>query len=158
MTDSSQDDHEGVEELYGVRQDGPKVQELGQVLTREGRLLAFPNVLQHRVTPFKLQDPSKPGHRKILGLFLIDPYRRIISTANVPPQQKDWWSSVIRDTEPFAKLPREIVDHILEDVEDFPISLQEAKEMRLELIKERKVYEQEVDDCIHSERFSFCEH
>lgn len=153
-----QDDHEGVEELYGVKQDGPKVQEIGRVVTREGRLLAFPNVFQHRVAPFKLEDPSKPGHRKILALFLIDPHCRIISTANVPPQQKDWWSPEIRDNEGLARLPKEIVDQVVIDVEDFPISLEEAKELRLELMEERKVYVEEVNDDIESSTFFFCEH
>ncbi|KAF6235510.1 hypothetical protein HO173_006193 [Letharia columbiana] len=153
-----QDDHEGVEELYGVEQEGPKVQEIGRVVTREGRLLAFPNVFQHRVAPFKLEDHSTPGHRKILALFLVDPHCRIISTANVPPQQKDWWSPEIRESGRLAKLPKEIVDQVVEDVEDFPISLEEAKELRLELMEERKVYVEEVNKDIQSLTFFFCEH
>ena len=147
-----------MEELYGVQQDGPKVQEIGQIVTREGRLLAFPNVFQHRVAPFKLEDPSKPGHRKILALFLVDPYCRIISTANVPPQQKSWWSSEIRDSERLAGIPQEVVDQIVDDVDDFPISLEEAKELRLELMEERKVFVDEVDRDIQSSTFFFCEH
>ena len=39
-----QGDFDGVESIYGVEQNGPTIQELGSVLTREGRLLAFPNV------------------------------------------------------------------------------------------------------------------
>ena len=139
-------------------QDGPKVQEIGRVVTREGRLLAFPNVFQHRVAPFKLEDPSRPGHRKILALFLIDPNCRIISTANVPPQQKAWWSPEIRDSERLARLPKEVMDQIVEEVDDFPISLDEAKELRLELMEERKVYVDEVNENIQSETFFFCEH
>lgn len=154
----AQDDHEGIEELYGVEQDGPKVQEIGRVVTREGRLLAFPNVFQHRVAPFKLEDPSKPGHRKILALFLIDPHCRVISTANVPPQQKDWWSPEIRDSARLAQMPKEIVDQVIEDVEDFPISLEEAKEFRLKLMEERRVYVEEVNEDIQSSNFNFCEH
>ncbi len=134
------------------------MQEIGQVVTREGRLLAFSNVFQHRVTPFKLEDPSEPGHRKILALFLIDPHCRIISTANVPPQQKDWWSPEIRDSERLAKLPKELLDQVVEDVEDFPISLEEAKEIRLELMEERKVYVDKVNEKIQASTFFFCEH
>lgn len=134
------------------------MQELGNVVTREGRLLAFPNVFQHRLSPFKLEERSKPGHRKILALFLIDPHCRIISTANVPPQQRDWWSPEIRDSKRLAKLPKEIVDHIVEDVEDFPISLEEAKEFRLKLMEERKVYVGEVNEKIQASTFYFCEH
>jgi hypothetical protein len=46
---------------------------------------------QHRVSPFKLVDPTKPGHRRFIALWLVDPHLRIISTANVPPQQQEWW-------------------------------------------------------------------
>ena len=134
------------------------MQELGQVVTREGRLLAFPNVFQHRVGPFKLEDPSEPGHRKILALFLIDPHCRIISTANVPPQQKNWWSPEIRDSERLAGMPNEVVDQIVDDVDDFPISLEEAKELRLELMEERKVFVEDVETDIQSSTFFFCEH
>jgi hypothetical protein len=45
---------------------------------------------QHRVSPFRLADPSKPGHRRFIALWLVDPHKRIISTANVPPQRLDW--------------------------------------------------------------------
>ncbi|KAB8076829.1 hypothetical protein BDV29DRAFT_189079 [Aspergillus leporis] len=34
---------------------------------------------------------TKPGHRKMLALFLVDPPYCIISSANVPPQRADWW-------------------------------------------------------------------
>ncbi|KAK1223146.1 hypothetical protein PQX77_013982 [Marasmius sp. AFHP31] len=35
----------------------------------------------HGVQSFELADPSKPGYRKILALFLVDPYIRTLSTA-----------------------------------------------------------------------------
>ncbi|KAA8644087.1 DUF4246 domain-containing protein [Aspergillus tanneri] len=66
--------------LYKVFGFGPDIdsngethitQHLGSVSTHEGRLLAFPNILQHRVSPFSLADRSKPGLRKILALFLV---------------------------------------------------------------------------------------
>src|SRR6185437_9957997 len=65
-------------------------QVLGSAETRAGRALAFPNILQHRVDPFRLADPSRPGHRKILAFFLVDPSVTIVSTSDVPPQQP--WS------------------------------------------------------------------
>ena len=34
-----------------------------------------PNVYVHMVQPLELADKSKPGNRKILDLFLIDPKR-----------------------------------------------------------------------------------
>ena len=70
----------------------PCMQNYGSVMTPEGRLLAFPNVFQHRVSGFRLADPTKPGHRRFIALWLVDPHTRIISTANVPPQQAEWWA------------------------------------------------------------------
>ena len=87
-----------VETIYNFNNDDPAIQNLGQVLTREDRLLCFPNVMQHRVSSFKLEDPTKPGHRKILALFLVDPHIKIISTGNVPPQQHSWWREVVKES------------------------------------------------------------
>lgn len=47
------------------------------------------------MSPFKLQDPTKPGHRRFIALWLVDPHQRIVSTANVPPQQLDWWAEAV---------------------------------------------------------------
>ena len=79
-----QNHFEWLSEVFGCENEGPTVQEIGSVETREARLLTFPNVLQHRVSPFKLADPTKPGHRKIVALFLVDPNIKVISTAHVP--------------------------------------------------------------------------
>ncbi|RDB28238.1 hypothetical protein Hypma_001499 [Hypsizygus marmoreus] len=72
-----QNDHAWLEQIFGCKQYGPTVQVLGAVETKEGRLLTFPNVLQHRVQPFSLLDHTKPGYRRILALFLVDPGTRI---------------------------------------------------------------------------------
>ena len=54
--------YDHLEHLYGVQSgETIAIQNLGRVLTDEGRLVVFPNVLQHRVEPFRLRDPSKPG-------------------------------------------------------------------------------------------------
>ena len=110
------------------------------------------------MAPFKLENSSESGHRNILALFLVDPRCRIISTANVPPQQKDWWGPEIRGRGALAGTPKEIVDHIVEEVDDFPISLEEAKELRLKLMDERKLYVNEVNAEVQSSTFFFCEH
>ena len=102
-------------------------------------MIVFPNVLQARAGDFRLKDPSKPGHRKILTLSLVDPYLRIPSTANVPPQQKEWWSEFIAGLDRVAKLPPELFNNILDQAGDFPISLDEATRLRLELMAERTV-------------------
>ncbi|KAF2126696.1 hypothetical protein P153DRAFT_368765 [Dothidotthia symphoricarpi CBS 119687] len=113
-----QDAYHWMESVFGTsfgNGNSPCLQNYGSVETREGRLLAFPNVFQHRVSPFKLIDPTKPGHRRFIALWLVDPNKRIISTANVPPQQMDWWAdSVLGSTpesraEAMSKLPPELV-------------------------------------------------
>ena len=78
-----------LQDVFGCQNDEAAVQEVGSVLCKEGRLLTFPNILQHQVQPFELADKTKNGYRKILALFLVDPGIRVISTANVPPQQRD---------------------------------------------------------------------
>ena len=125
------------ERLFGVTQDGPAITNLGRVLTRPHRSLAFPNVLQHRVPPFSLRDRNKPGHRKILALFLVDPNIRLLSTSNVPPQRPDWWAEEARKVEPFARLPEELFDMIVERVEDWPIGWDEACAVRERVMEER---------------------
>lgn len=91
-----QDAYHWMESIYGVRlgcgAGSACFQNYGSVLTPQGRLLAFPNVFHHRVSGFRLADPTKPGHRRFIALWLVDPRTRIISTANVPPQQADWWA------------------------------------------------------------------
>ncbi|KAI6866987.1 hypothetical protein KC338_g694 [Hortaea werneckii] len=154
-----QDDWTHLETLYGIENGEPGIQELGRVETKEGRVLAFPNVLQHRVEPFRLADPSRPGHRKIVALFLVDPYVRIPSTINVPPQRKDWWKeSALASESRFSDLPPELVENVVKNVKDFPIDLEEAKQLRLELMEERKVFVAAADAKLREDTFSFCEH
>lgn len=155
--------HGWLEDIFGCEQDGPAVQEVGEVLCSEGRLLTFPNILQHQVQPFELEDPTKKGHRKILALFLVDPGLRIISTANVPPQQKEWWSEEVdrqmkESGQAMAKLSNELKDKVFGDVEDFPIGMDEAKELRLKLMEERKKYVIAGKQAFEKNVFSLCEH
>ncbi|KAK3113616.1 hypothetical protein LTR53_008916 [Teratosphaeriaceae sp. CCFEE 6253] len=82
-------------DLFGFESGGSATQEVGEVLAKEGRIIVYPNVLQHRCQTFQLKDATKPGHHKILTLFLVDPNVRIPSTAHVPPQQKHWWSETV---------------------------------------------------------------
>ncbi|KAK3325080.1 hypothetical protein B0H66DRAFT_636573 [Apodospora peruviana] len=55
-----------MEQIYGASLQfgfsSPCVQNYGSVATPEGRLLAFPNVFYHKVSGFRLKDPTKPGH------------------------------------------------------------------------------------------------
>ncbi|MEU7297184.1 DUF4246 domain-containing protein [Streptomyces exfoliatus] len=127
-----QNDDNGMREVYGLENEDALNQLLGSASTPEGRCLAFPNVLQHRVGSFRLADPTRPGHRKILAFFLVDPSETIVSTSDVPPQQP--WS----DTS--------------------TMTLEQAKEYREELMRERKFFVDEHNEQIYEREFSLCEH
>lgn len=154
----AQSEWEAAEALFGVRNDEPAIQELGEISTREGRLLAFPNVLQHRVKPFGLRDKTKPGHRKILAMFLVDPFIPILSTSNVPPQRRDWWADQVRKIPPFSDLPIEMFEQIIAGVEEFPMSWEKALEVREKLMEERGRMTNEINDVMAQDTFIFCEH
>lgn len=135
-------------------------QDLGGVSCREGRVLTFPNTLQHCVSPFSLADPSKPGHRKILAFFLIDPTRRIISTANVPPQREDWcseWKDSIQKTLG-QRLPVELQHMVLSNADYTPMTMDEAKEYRIKLMEERGAKSTEANRMFEKGGFGLCEH
>lgn len=132
-----QDDREGVYQVFGMENEGPLNQRLGNLIAREGRCVVFPNVYQHKVAPFQLVDKTKNGHRKILVFFLIDPTKRVISTRNIAPQNPDW------DDRPADR---------------FTMTLEEAQKCREDLMSERKYIRDEVDKELYEREFSLCEH
>ncbi|WP_030324589.1 DUF4246 domain-containing protein [Streptomyces flavochromogenes] len=127
-----QNDDNGMRDVYGLEDEDALNQVLGSASTPAGRCLAFPNILQHRVSPFRLADPSRAGHRKILAFFLVDPSEKIVSTSDVPPQQP--WS----DTS--------------------TMTLDQAKDFREELMRERKFFVDEHNEQLYEREFSLCEH
>ena len=151
--------HTWLKDIYGCEQDGPTVQEVGSVFCKEGRLLTFPNILQHRVLPFKLADSTKPGHRKILALFLVDPNIKIISTANIPPQRGDWVEQSSSQITPSHGVDQNNQGRdVQKEQVDFPISYEEAKSLRLKLMDERKEFLVQQQSSFESYTFSLCEH
>ncbi|GEB55338.1 DUF4246 domain-containing protein [Streptomyces gardneri] len=130
--DYEQNDDNGLREVYGLENEDALNQLLGSASTPAGRCLAFPNVLQHRVGSFRLTDPTRSGHRKILAFFLVDPSEKIVSTSDVPPQQP--WS----DTS--------------------TMTLEQAKGYREQLMQERKFFVDEHNDQLYEREFSLCEH
>ncbi|KAG9019805.1 hypothetical protein FRB90_005953 [Tulasnella sp. 427] len=158
-----QSDNTGVRLTYGLKYGGPSNQVVGAVKTSPDRCVTFPNIYQHRVSSFKLVDPSKPGHRKILALFLVDPEFRVPSTADIPPQQIHWirqaaHEAFIKDNQGMkVPLPVEVVDMIAERV-DNAMTLAEAKAYREGLMDERTSFEDEVDERHFCTEFNFCEH
>ena len=115
-------------------------------------------MFKHYILPFLLLDKTKPSHRKILVLFLVDPHIRIISLANVPCQQWEWWAQQFEGQGPFWKFPTKMWNTIIHNVVEFSISIEESKESRLELMNERKVFIQRHDQKFTLETFSLCEH
>lgn len=154
----AQDDHEPLCQVYGVDslRDEPAIQEIGSIATPHGRLLAFPNTLQHKVEPFELADPTKPGHRRFLVLWLVDPNYRILSTGNVPPQQHGWWAEKARQSTQ-GRVAVEIQNMIEDQLKDAgTMTLEEAKKYRLELMAERTTFADSVQRNIPT--YNFCEH
>jgi len=152
-----QGDNRGVGEIFGLANDQALVQGLGSVITQGDRCIAFPNVYQHQVSPFQLIDPTKPGHRKILVFFLVDPAELVISTLHVPPQQISWYAEEISRIFPFSQLPKHVFETIVSFLE-WPMSLEEAKQHRGELMKERKFFVEENTEKVFERPFSLCEH
>jgi len=153
--DYEQGDNRGVDAIYNLQDEEPLNQEIGSILTKDGRCIAFPNTYQHRVAPFKLQDATRPGHRKILVFFLVDPNVPIISTTRVPPQQKSWF------LEEMEKQPGNIPDLVLRKIVgfmDFPLDLEDAKKERGLLMDERKFFMEESNESVFERPFSLCEH
>ena len=123
------------------------VQDIGNVVTKTHRCVAFPNLYQHQVQPFHLEDRTKPGHRKILVFFLVDPTQRIPSATDVAPQQREWVTEAMHSTDAnsaLAKLPVEVLTMISEE-NDGTMTRSEAEEYRKELMAERTVFVEEND-------------
>jgi Protein of unknown function (DUF4246) len=151
-----QNDHAFLQPIFGCRNDDAAVQEAGSILCKEGRLVTFPNTLQHRVLPFELADKSKPGYRKILAIFLVDPNLHIISTASVPPQRRDWWSDKV-GANGIGGLSTDLRDKVV-NMLDFPLTMERAKKLQLELMAERMSFEEKTSKSFRSVKFSLCEH
>ena len=122
------------------------LQELGSVETLQGRCVAFPNIYQHQVQPFRLEDPTKPGFRKIFVAFLVDPTFTIPSATSIAPQQRE----IIReamltaDNSWLGKLPVELID-VISGGNDGAMSREEAEAYRLEIMDERTTFTRASD-------------
>ncbi|KAK0638191.1 hypothetical protein DIS24_g10065 [Lasiodiplodia hormozganensis] len=159
---TSPSDRGGIAFVYGIDDahggGAAAVQEVGDVSMREGRMLAFPNVLQRRVRPLELADKTMPGYCKVVELLLVDPARRVLSTANVAPQQKGWWEAEVRGSGVLGRLPEELVQQILNEVEDWPMmGVEEARGLRLEVMEEREAFREVMERAIESHRFDLRE-
>ncbi|KAG0333310.1 hypothetical protein BG004_000893 [Podila humilis] len=152
-----QSDERGVMAMYGLANDQALVQYLDGIVTKEDRCIAFPNIYQHQVQPFKLEDPTQPGTRKILVFFLVNPETPVLSTSQVPPQQKAWAANDTLMQQVARKLPPELVNEI-DKLVDWPMEMDEALTHREELMKQRKFFVSSMNEEMFERPFSLCEH
>lgn len=124
--------------------------------TQEGKVLVFPNIYQHKVPKFTLKDKTRPGHRKILVFFLVDPTQHIVSTADVPIQSLEMREEILNSVLG-QRLPPEICG-IIARYSGFYMTLEEAKEYRKELMKERSYGMDYVTKEFFERPFDLCEH
>lgn len=140
------------EYFYGIK-DGDIMRKLsGSVSCKEDRVVIFPNIYQHHVDAFELADKTKPGHRKILCFFVVDPFNKLVKTsATVPPQQEEW----VKD--------EKLMKYYFPDLKTLPptMTYAEALDVREKLMAERsaKATEEEADEeSAFYRTFSLCEH
>ncbi|KAJ2699850.1 hypothetical protein FB645_005177 [Coemansia sp. IMI 203386] len=98
------------------------IQSAGSIDAKQGRLVCYPNVYE--------QDRHYgDGATKWLKMYFIDPAVRIVSTAIVPPQQKDWWTKTVSSVPSrISKLPLEVQEMVFKHV-DSPMSFEKACEV-----------------------------
>ncbi len=150
-----QSDDQYVHKHYGLRDEQPMSEYLGKVRTEEGKCLFFPNYLQHHVSSFELKDKTKIGERKILVFFLIDPDKKIISTQDIPMQQRNFLGnqlvSMVKN-----RFPRELSRKVAEYLPG--MTLKEARQYREKLMFQRKYFIDQQNQEIFEREFSLCEH
>eukprot|EP00928_Gymnodinium_smaydae_P070655 TRINITY_DN5444_c1_g1_i1.p1 TRINITY_DN5444_c1_g1~~TRINITY_DN5444_c1_g1_i1.p1 ORF type:complete len:789 (+),score=124.29 TRINITY_DN5444_c1_g1_i1:51-2369(+) len=142
--------------------------DLGVIETPPSRVIVFKNSMQHRVTTLWNSSSTDIATRKVLIFWLIDPDKRILSTADVPQQQWDahrayvgnmlrhQWRGVSRE----AKISVDALKLIL-DYAKHGFTEEEARQNRLKLMEERKFSRVAIDKkfiATIEQEYSFCEH
>ena len=74
----------------------------------------------------------------------------------MPPQQNDWWAMDSLDGVTLGGLPPEVMEMVKSEAADWPMGLDEAKRLRLELMEERTRMTSEVEK--NFEEYNLCEH
>ncbi|KAK6092440.1 hypothetical protein MT418_8480 [Batrachochytrium dendrobatidis] len=119
-------------DVYGIDEESPRNQYIGLLEVPNGRCVVYPNRYQHKEQSFELADPTQPGHCKILTFFVVNPFRRIVSTAHVAPQQPQWYNSSLDKT----PIPPELWNDATQYIQGVQ-SPTEAKHHRDELTSDR---------------------
>jgi len=142
--------------------------DLGVVETPPGRVLVFKNSLQHRVSILTNSSTTEKAFRKVLLFWLVDPDKRILSTADVPRQQWDYMRVQIAHTlhrqwHPSCKqcrFPVKLTKLVL-DFAKYGFTDEEARQHRLNLMEERKFSRVAINkkfQALIEREYSFCEH
>ncbi|KAF4819699.1 hypothetical protein CGCSCA5_v004385 [Colletotrichum siamense] len=142
-------------QLHSHSEEPNALQELGTIVAPDGRLVAYPNTLQHRVEAYELLDRSRPGRRRCLTMHLVDPHYRICSTRNVPPQQHEWWVEEGPAKIDWAghHVPQEVINRIMTEVGEWPMGMEEATRVRDEVISEHLAGMEAVQDRVMRYQF-----
>ncbi|KAI9351148.1 hypothetical protein DFJ73DRAFT_760215 [Zopfochytrium polystomum] len=146
-----QNDFDFLQYLFGFENEFSKpLQSTGSAVARGGRCVAFPNFLHHKLEPFSLQDRTRPGHRKMLAFFLVHPDAApgVYSTRFVPPQQREWVASLLREVLP-RQIPNETVESIMKRLGTV-MTPDEADRVQVEISEERKITPEGEFANIHS--------
>jgi Protein of unknown function (DUF4246) len=149
-----QNDSFGAWELYGIEDGEALVRNLGSLTCRQDRLVTFKNFNQHRVERFELEDKTRNGYRKILAFFLVDPKEKVLSTKQVPFQNRDLLVEFL-----LVLFRRVLPVEILEIIAGYAgaIGTKEARVNRGKLMEARKVAFEKMEDD-ETLQFSLCEH
>ncbi|EGF80103.1 hypothetical protein BATDEDRAFT_35065 [Batrachochytrium dendrobatidis JAM81] len=135
-------------DVYDINLESPRNQYIGSLEVPNGRCVVYPNRYQHKEQSFELADPTQPGHCKILTFFVVNPSRRIVSTAHVAPQQPQWCNSSLDK----AHVPPELWNDITQYIQGVQ-SPAEAKHYRDELTSDRtrivKAYNEDIYERVY---------
>ncbi|KAJ5167720.1 uncharacterized protein N7482_003314 [Penicillium canariense] len=128
-------------QVFGLDNGEPAIQHQGAIKCTLGRTVMFPSTIQHRLTRFELKDKSKPGYVRGLVFYMVDPNIRIISTANIPPQRLDWTLDVKETSEDLQTAMARLALDNKDKRGQMPMSLTEALETRMKVLKEMAEFE-----------------
>jgi hypothetical protein len=136
--------------------------DVGTIPTDPGRLLVFPNDIQHCVSYLGNSSETEIATRKILCFFLVDPKTSLICTKDVPEQQwdrvklKQATCLMLISKRKGLPLPKEVVMLIVEKAK-YGFTWEQAQEFRLKLMQERKFFVNGQNQ-VMERPFSLCEH
>ncbi|KAF9121469.1 hypothetical protein BGX30_002566 [Mortierella sp. GBA39] len=151
-------DDSGVLHMYDLENEGPLVQPLDGIITKQDRCLVFPNIYQHQVQPFEPQDPTRPRTRKILVFFLVNPEEPTLSTTRVPPHNKRNGFNIVWPLSIQSRTSCRQSCWTRSTMVDWPMDLEEAKTLREELMNERKYLVQNLTADVFERPLFLCEH